>query len=143
MSNINKIADLISKKGGNPLKELLYNKIQNSVDIGDYLRNNKIPRENVGSLKVKTLEDAINFGKMGANNYAHNLANFIKDPSSIKDVLNKITDNPKYPQTYLSKKRFNEAKAGTSASVLLAALLSKLMSKEGEDEEEFETFENI
>ena len=139
MSNINKIAELISQKKGNPLKDILYNKIENSVNVGKYLRNNDIPRENVGHLGVNSFDDAINYGKMGLNNYAHDLAGFIEDPSSIKDAFNTLRGDP---EAFISKRRMDEAKAGASSSVLLAALLANLLSEEN-PEEDYYNFEDI
>lgn len=137
MSNINKISELISQKQGNPLKELLYNKLGNSVDVGKYMYNNNIQGD-VPPVDVKNLEDAVNYGRMGLNNFSHDLTGFINDPSSIKDTIMNIKNNPEYISEILSTQRADEAKAGLTASALLALLLGDSLI--GEDEEEMYNF---
>lgn len=137
MSNINRIAELISQKQGNPLKELLYNKLGNSVDVGKYMYNNNIQGD-VPPVDIKNLGDAVSYGRMGLNNFSHDLTGFINDPSSIKDTIMNIKNNPEYISEILSTQRADEAKAGLTASALLALLLGDSLI--GDDEEEMYNF---
>lgn len=137
MSNISKIAELISQKQGNPLKDILLEKLNGSVNVGKYLNNNNIPRESVGPIKLQNFEDAVNYGKMGLNNYAHDLSNAIEDPSSMKDYLLQILSKETDPERIISRKRADAGKAGLTTSALLALLLNNTLN---EDEEESYNF---
>jgi hypothetical protein len=134
MSNINKIAELISQKQGNPLKELLYNKFGNFIDVGKYMHNNNIQGD-VPPVDIKNFDDVVNYGRMGLNNFSHDLTGFINDPSSIKDTIMNIKDNPEYISEILSTQKADEAKAGLTASALLALLLGDSLINDEEDEE--------
>ena len=137
MSNINKIAELIGQKQGNPLKDVLLDKLNGSGNVGKFLNNNNIPRESVGPIELKTFEDAVNYGKMGLNNYAHDLSNAIEDPSSMKDYLLQLLSKETDPEKVISRKRADAGKAGLTTSALLALLLNNSL---GEDEEESYNF---
>ena len=137
MSNINKIADLINQKQGNPLKDVLLDKLNGSVNVGKYLNNNNIPRESVGPIELQNFEDAVNYGKMGLNNYAHDLSKAIEDPSSMKDYILQLLSKETDPERVISRKRADAGKAGLTTSALLALLLNESLD---EDEEETYNF---
>ena len=137
MSNINKIAELIGQKQGNPLKNVLLDKLNGSVNVGKYLNNNNIPRESVGPIELKTFEDAVNYGKMGLNNYAHDLSNAIDDPSSMKDYLLQLLSKETDPEKVISRKRADAGKAGLSTSALLALLLNESLDENEEESYNF------
>ena len=137
MSNINRIAELIGQKQGNPLKDVLLDKLNGSVNVGKYLNNNNIPRESVGPIKLQNLDDAVNYGKMGLNNYAHDLSNAIEDPSSMKDYILQLLSKETDPEKVITRKRADAGKAGLTTSALLALLLNGTLS---DDEEETYNF---
>lgn len=129
MVQISKVGKNFKRKN-DPLLDALYNKIKDSVNVNKYMKNNNINIKdfNPDSLEVKSLSDILQYLKMGVNNYENDLAEFIKDPSSINELLNVIKGN-KVKNKNLD--RLDQAKAGTSAGVgVTGALLSLLMDED-------------
>lgn len=129
MVQISKVAKSFKSKG-NPLLDALYNKIRNSVDVNKYMKNNNIKAKdfNPDALEAKSLDDVLQYLKMGSNNYQNDLIGFLNDPSSITELLNVIKGN-KVKKKNLG--RLDQAKAGTSAGVgATGALLSLLMDED-------------
>lgn len=117
------------KRKNDPLLNALYNKIKDSVDVNKYMKNNDISIQDLdpNKLEAKSLGDILQYLKMGINNYENDLAGFIKDPSSINELLN-VIKNSKYKP---NNARLDQAKAGTSAGVgATGALLSLLMDED-------------